>query len=132
MTINIDLRMQVRERANFACEFCGVTETDVGGQLTVDHFLPKSKGGKDNFENLIYYCVCCNQYKLDYWPTHSNDLSLWNPRLEPFSKHFLTLDDETLYPLTPTGSFTLKRLRLNRPPFVNLRLQKRQKADEVR
>jgi len=38
MTITADIREQVRQRANFACEFCGVTETDTGGHLTVDHF----------------------------------------------------------------------------------------------
>jgi len=26
MTITVDIREQVRQRANFACEFCGVTE----------------------------------------------------------------------------------------------------------
>jgi hypothetical protein len=132
MSITVDIRMQVRERAMFACEFCGVTESDVGGQLTIDHFQPKTKGGSDNYENLIYCCTCCNQYKLDYWPTKPNDLSLWNPHLEPFSKHFLELDDGTLYPLTQIGSFTLKRIRLNRPPLVNYRLQKIQKYNKTR
>ncbi len=30
-------RQQVRRRAGFACEFCGVTEADAGGLLTIDH-----------------------------------------------------------------------------------------------
>ncbi len=34
------MRELVRQRAHFACEFCGVTETDVGGELTIDHFQP--------------------------------------------------------------------------------------------
>ncbi len=37
MTISHTLREQIREYANFACEFCGVTEVDTGGQLTIDH-----------------------------------------------------------------------------------------------
>ncbi len=32
------LRDRVRIRARFACEFCEVTETDTGGELTIDHF----------------------------------------------------------------------------------------------
>src|SRR5262245_26508607 len=131
MTITLDLRQRVRERANFACEFCGVTETGTGDQLTIDHFQPKTKGGDDNFENLIYCCVRCNQYKLDYWPTHSDSPHLWNPRTEPFSKHFLELDGGMLYPLTPIGTFTLRRLRLNRLPLVAYRLAKRQQAEEL-
>jgi len=73
MTITVDIREQVRQRANFACEFCGVTEIDSGGQLTIDHFQPSTKQGSDNLKNLVYCCIRCNQYKLDYWPTHAND-----------------------------------------------------------
>jgi hypothetical protein len=77
-------------------------------------------------------CVRCNQYKLDYWPTLPAEPPLWNPRYEPASKHWLELDDGTLYPLTLTGAFTLKRPRLNRPPLVAYRLRKRQHTDELR
>ena len=132
MTITDDIREHVRQRANFACEFCGVTETDAGGELTVDHYQPRAKGGDDSLENLLYCCARCNQYKLDYWPTKPDDLLLWNPRHEPASQHFLELDDGTLHPLTAVGAFTLKRLRLNRPPLVAYRLRKRQQAEEIR
>lgn len=132
MTIADETRQQVRRRANFACEFCGVTETDAGGELTIDHFRPKTRGGTDSLDNLIYCCTRCNQYKLDYWPTSANDPSLWNPRREPASVHFLELDDGTLQPLTTTGAFTLRRLRLNRPPLVAYRLRKRQQVEETR
>ena len=43
MITNKALRNQVRQRAAFACEYCGVNETDTGGLLTIDHFHPKSK-----------------------------------------------------------------------------------------
>lgn len=120
MTITDEIREQVRRRADFACEFCGVTETDTGGELTVDHFQPKAKGGADSLDNLLYCCARCNQYKLDYWPMHADDPALWNPRREPASLHFLELDDGTLQPLTTTGAFTLKRLRLNPPASCGL------------
>jgi hypothetical protein len=132
MTITIEIREQVRQRANFACGFCGVTETDAGGELTIDHFQPITKGGDDGLENLLYCCHRCNQYKLDYWPTHPDEPSLWNPRREPAAQHFLELDDGTLHPLTDVGAFTLKRLRLNRSPLVAYRLRKRQQAEEIR
>lgn len=132
MTIPDEIREQVRRRASFACEFCGVTETDGGGELTVDHFQPKTRGGDDSLDNLLYCCPRCNQYKLDYWPTHPNGLILWNPRRELASQHFLELNDGTLHPLTAVGVFTLKRLRLNRPPLVACRLRKRQQSEEIR
>ena len=68
MSISTDVRWAVRQRAHFACEFCGVTETDTGGELTIDHFQPHTKGGTDAPENLLYCCHRCNQYKADYWP----------------------------------------------------------------
>ena len=48
---------QVRERYGFRCGYCGVTEVDVGGELTVDHFRPVSAGG-DNSEVKSCLCLC--------------------------------------------------------------------------
>jgi hypothetical protein len=132
MTITAELREQIRQRANYACEYCGVSETDMGGELTVDHFRPLIHGGDDSPDNFIYCCTRCNQYKADYWQTRSDDPALWNPRREPFSNHLLELHDGTLYPLTPTGAFTLKRLRFNRAPLVAYRLRKRKQTEETR
>ena len=67
MSLSEAIREQVRQRAAFACEFCGVTEADTGGQLTIDHFQPATQGGTDTLDNLLYCCACCNQYKADYW-----------------------------------------------------------------
>jgi 5-methylcytosine-specific restriction endonuclease McrA len=53
----------VRERYAFCCGYCGVSEADVGGELTVDHFCSVSASGDDSDENLVYACVRCNQYK---------------------------------------------------------------------
>ncbi len=127
-----EIREQVRRRANCACEFCGVRETDIGNQLTIDHFQPKTKGGTDALDNLIYCCMSCNQYKLDYWHEQPNDPILWNPRTEAFAEHFLQLEDGTLHPLTATGRFTINRLRLNRPPLVAYRLKQAKRAEQTR
>lgn len=88
MTLSIRVRHEIRRRAEYACEYCGITESDAGGELTVDHYLPTSKGGGDDIENLIYCCARCNQYKQDYWPEAWAELPLWNPRLEPRGKYF--------------------------------------------
>ena len=120
MNIVDEPRSTVRTRANFACEYCGVTEIDTGGELTIDHFQPKGKGGADHLDNLLYCCVRCNQYKADYWPNRPDDLMLWNPRQEPMATHLLLLADGHLYPITPVGEFTLKRLRLNRTSKIIL------------
>lgn len=121
MTIAAQLRQAVVERANAACEYCGVTEADAGGELSVDHFRPKSHGGSDDLSNLVYSCVRCNQYKADYWPSSSTSEHLWNPRAESAELHLLNLNDGRLHPLTAVGAFTLRRLRLNRTPLVAYR-----------
>jgi len=40
------------------CVYCGV-----GGVLTVDHVIPRSKGGKTSFENIVACCKQCNVTK---------------------------------------------------------------------
>lgn len=132
MTLSPELRAEVRQRANCTCEFCSVSEIDVGGMLTIDHFQPRSQGGPDTLDNLIYACANCNQYKQGYWSNDPSIPQLWNPRQEVFSIHFMELVDGQLLPLTPTGNFTCKRLRLNRLPLVAYRLQRRQKDEETR
>lgn len=132
MSISKETRKLIQTRANFACEFCGVTEIDTGGKLTIDHFQPISKGGKDEPDNLLYCCNRCNLYKLSYFPESSQHPVLWNPRKSPFSNHFIELDDGTLHPLTPTGEFTLARLRLNRAPLVAYRQRNRKQTENLR
>jgi hypothetical protein len=38
MSLAASIREQVRQHARCACEFCGITEIDTGGMLTIDHF----------------------------------------------------------------------------------------------
>jgi hypothetical protein len=130
MSLTASIREQVRQRAQCACEFCGVTEIDVGGMLTIDHFQPHTKAGSDTLENLVYACIACNQYKQDYWPRTEIAPMLWNPRQESASQHFVEQEDGELIALTPTGVFTIKRLRLNRSQLIIAR-QRRQQQLQV-
>jgi hypothetical protein len=132
MTLATELVDQVRRRANFACEYCGVTETESAGALTVDHYHPKVHGGSDDLANLLYCCYRCNLHKAGYWPKQPTDPALWNPRRDPATTHFVTVADGVLQSLTPTGAFTLARLHLNRPPLVAHRLRRRRNAEYQR
>src|SRR3954470_16990828 len=132
MSISAETRLYVRQRASFACEYCGVAENDTGGELTIDHYHPQSLGGSDTIDNLLYSCQRCNQYKSDYWPVTADASSLWNPRQGPSADHMLNLADGTVYPLTPVGVFTIRRLRLNRPPLIAYRLQQQGQAEDRR
>lgn len=132
MAITRSIRLFVQQRANFACEYCGVSEIDTGGELTIDHFQPLSHGGTDDINNLIYSCIRCNQYKRDYWPASAANSVLWDPRSDGFDQHFLLVASGSIEPLTAKGAFTIKLLRLNRPRLIEHRRRKQQEAMRVR
>ena len=43
------------------CQYCGTAK-----DLTLDHVIPKSKGGKSIWTNLVTACKKCNSLKGDY------------------------------------------------------------------
>ena len=51
-------------RDEFRCVYCGRDKIP----LTIDHVVPKSKGGKSNFENCVASCKPCNEKKGDKSP----------------------------------------------------------------
>ncbi len=125
MTVSHELFEQVRQRAQGACEYCGVTEVLTGGLLTIDHYQPQARSGSDELENLLYCCFRCNVYKGDYWPVAPEQSALWHPLREPFTAHFREHDNGTLEPLTPTGQLIVSQLHLNRPALVAHRVFRR-------
>jgi hypothetical protein len=131
MTIRDAIREVVRTRAQFACEYCGVHETNSGDLLTIDHFQPVGKGGDDSLENLVYCCVRCNQYKGDYWPDSPAIPTIWNPRRENADAHVVELEDGRLEALTQTGAFSISLLHFNRPALVAYRQKKRKVLEDV-
>lgn len=50
-----------REFRGNLCAYCGDTEN----KHTIDHVIPKSKGGTNRLENLVAACFNCNQLKGD-------------------------------------------------------------------
>ena len=48
-------------RDNFSCQYCG--ELFNSNDLTFDHVIPKSKGGKTIWENVVASCSKCNLKK---------------------------------------------------------------------
>lgn len=58
------LRLNVLERDNYRCQFCGATVED-GVKLHIDHIIPVSKGGTDDMDNLQVLCHKCNLAKRD-------------------------------------------------------------------
>jgi hypothetical protein len=112
----------VRQRYSFRCGYCVVSEGEVGGELTVDHFRPVSAGGGDRAENLVYACARCNQYKGAILPEATEgrqEQRLLHPLQDDLTLHLQ--EDETtgrLMGLTATGRFHIAALRLNRTALI--------------
>ena len=51
-------RFNVFLRDKFTCQYCGSNK-----ELTFDHLLPRSKGGKTNWDNVVTACSSCNVQK---------------------------------------------------------------------
>ena len=121
--------LSVRQQYQYACGYCGVTETAVGGELTVDHYQPRSTGGGEDDDNLIYACVKCNLYKGEFWPDDEDIMSerrVLHPILDDWADH-IREDAQTGYleALTQAGQFHIALLRLNRSQLVAHRLERR-------
>lgn len=54
-------RFEVFQRDSFTCRYCGNKSPDA--ILELDHVIPLSKGGLDEFENLLTACFECNRGK---------------------------------------------------------------------
>lgn len=130
MSVSAEIKTEVRKRANFACEYCGITEIESGGELTIDHFQPQSADGGDQLENLVYACFRCNLYKSDYWTTDEHT-QVFNPRTEAFDEHFWLSASGKIYAITEKAWLTIKILRLNRLSLINNRHRKTEKAAEA-
>ncbi|MBP6828675.1 MAG: HNH endonuclease [Saprospiraceae bacterium] len=120
------LRRTLAERANGRCEYCQSPESFSPQAFSVEHIIPKSKGGNDEPDNLAFSCQGCNGFKynkieaLD--PVTGLTTPLYNPRLHRWNEHF-SWDEDGRYiiALTPVGRVTVSVLRLNRKYVLNLR-----------
>ncbi|MEQ8971548.1 MAG: HNH endonuclease signature motif containing protein [Coleofasciculus sp. C1-SOL-03] len=66
MTLNDNVRRQVRERANYLCEYCHSSEEASAANFAIDHIMPRSLGGTDDLENLALACQRCNGYRYNF------------------------------------------------------------------
>ena len=57
-------RREVFNRDRQTCQYCGDTARD----LTLDHVLPRSRGGANSWENVVSACVRCNHRKAGRTP----------------------------------------------------------------
>src|SRR4051812_33451717 len=67
-------RRAVFARDDWTCQYCGSRSN-----LTVDHVIPRSRGGESSWENIVASCAPCNRRKGDHLPAHVG----MHPRRKP-------------------------------------------------
>lgn len=118
---------QIRQRANYLCEYCHTSEAWQYVRFTIEHVIPLAQGGTDTIENLALACFHCNRRKSDKLmavePETGEMVSLFNPRQHNWHEHFIwSTDGLFILPLTPVGQVTITLLELNRERVVQIRL----------
>lgn len=73
-------------RDGFECCYCGCEPA----KLTIDHVVPRSKGGKSTFENTVAACKDCNLSKQDRTP-HEAGMYLKRQPYAPTINEFLQI-----------------------------------------
>jgi len=63
-------RKGVFQRDGHTCQYCGTHFK--AGDLTLDHVLPKSRGGKKSWTNMVTSCGPCNLVKGDQTPEEAS------------------------------------------------------------
>ncbi|MBC7235554.1 MAG: HNH endonuclease [Chloroflexi bacterium] len=70
-------RRTVMIRDNYTCQYCG--DQPPKANLTIDHVIPKVRGGETTWENLVCACKVCNLRKGAKTPEEANMRLLRKP-----------------------------------------------------
>ena len=92
-------RRNVFKRDHTTCQYCGVRPGTE--ELTIDHVLPRSAGGRTTWENCVLACVSCNARKANRTPEQAH-MRLRRP---PFRPSWKPLYDATTVRLTSWSRF---------------------------
>lgn len=76
-------RKNILMRDQYICQYCA--ERFGPGELTLDHVVPRSRGGTNTWENLVACCLRCNNRKGDRLPGEA--LMALRRQPKPFNLH---------------------------------------------
>ncbi len=74
-------RKNILKRDGHKCVYCGRSDLP----FTIDHVLPKARGGKDTWENLVTACLRCNNKKGNRTPEEAG----MKLRIKPYKPNFI-------------------------------------------
>ena len=74
-------KREIFRRDKFVCQYCG----ERSSTLTIDHVMPRHRGGRHTWENLVAACMPCNNRKGDRTPSEAR----LNLKVKPYRPSFL-------------------------------------------
>lgn len=119
------LRQEVRQEADFRCEYCHVRERHLPfSAFHLDHVLPRQHGGGDDPSNLAWSCQECNLLKgtnlCGVDPDTGAVVRLFHLRKDKWDQHFELMGVRVLGK-TPRGRATAWLLQMNAAARLELR-----------
>ena len=84
-------RRNIYLRDNFTCQYCGCQPPR--DKLTIDHVVPRSKGGRSEWENVVLACQSCNAKKGNRLLGKETSMNLHRSPRKP---HWLSIIRDTL------------------------------------
>lgn len=91
-------RQNVYARDSHECQYCGARPAV--GELTFDHVVPRSRGGKTSWDNIVTCCATCNNRKGSRTPKQAG-MKLKKPPVKPKSYKNFTISVSHLDTPTP-------------------------------
>ncbi len=124
--VSATLYARLRRQAGPRCGYCRTSSQIIGQPLSVEHIIPRARGGSSREDNLWLSCRRCNEFKgaqveaAD--PETGLSVPLFDPRRQSWHDHFAWSGDGTLMiGLTPCGRVTIDALQLNNRDIVAAR-----------
>ena len=84
MTLRLS-RREVFWRDGYACQYCGQSTRE----LTLDHVVPRVRGGVHSWENVVSACIPCNHRKAGRTPKDAGMVLLKEPRVPRANPYYL-------------------------------------------
>ena len=84
-------RTHIFKRDHHTCVYCGSTSS-----LTLDHIIPRSRGGQNTWENMVTSCFRCNNRKADQTPEEAG-LKLRSKPFAPSFHYLVSLDNDLAF-----------------------------------
>jgi 5-methylcytosine-specific restriction endonuclease McrA len=81
-------RKEIFNRDHYTCQYCGKRSHD----LTLDHVIPRNKGGAHAWDNLVSACKPCNHRKAGKMPSETRMRLLRQPTRPPATAYYLFYD----------------------------------------